>query len=758
MRNYFRFLFLILLLSKGSISFGQNVRGFYLCGLYDFLGNPTKEDSILQYAQSNGFNYFAFYDLGYINWNSSTDKDQLGAFITKARIQYGVSQFGAVVESYDYAANKILPYNNSRNTSDEKFDVINQEFEFWANATISSSYCSHYLSPGGYSCDTAGAWKFAWLQFSLIDSMCAANGLISEVYVGWPTAGQMSQLASIADRILLHAYRVNDADVYAYSKNRLKDIASINTPTNVLPIFSSEPVFMGPWLNSNSQSKPFQTYSNNLSQETGSFKQFINLEGYQWFTYNLMPKTNLASATISASGPTSFCSGGSVTLTANPGVSYLWSPGGETSQSITVTSAGTFSVTVVNSTGNSAISSPIDVTIATSGSTPSIYASGPLSFCPGGSVTLTASQASNYLWSTGETTQSIVVYTSGAFSVTTGSGSCTGTSTAMYVNAASVATTPTITTTGSLNVCPGSSVMLTSSPANGYLWSTGETTQSIVVSSAGSYTVNAYSGPNCSAASVPVQVNNLSAPAAPSISVTGPTTLTQAQPTVSLMASYSNDYLWTTGETTQTIVVNTAGSYIVKITDSNGCFAESSPLTISSTACVPPAVPTITLSGPSIINPGQSITLTSSQAPGYLWATGETTQSITVYAPGTYYVRVYNSGYCYSNSLPLTVIPGQSSGSTDVPFIANGNSENIFLSANPNPAREFVNLAFHSNKTEHYSIKLFDITGREIMMQSGTSATGLNEIPIDVSSLRRGLYLVSLMGDERKEVVKLILE
>ena len=605
MLKYFRFLFLVLLLIKSTVSNGQNVRGFYLCGLYDFLGNPAKEDSILQYAQSNGFNYFAFYDLGYINWSNAADKDRLGAFISKARLQYGVSQFGAVVESYDYAANKILPYNNSRNSNDEKFNVINQEFEFWANATISSSYCGHYLSPNGYSCDTAGAWKFAWLQFSLIDSMCAANGLISEVYVGWPTAGQMSQLASIADRILLHAYRVNDADVYAYSKNRLKDIAAINTTTKVLPIFSSEPVFMGPWLNSNTQTKPFQTYSNDLAQEMGSFKQFINLDGYQWFTYNLMPKTNLASATISANGPLSFCLGGSVVLTSNPGASYLWSPGGETTQSITVTTAGTFSVTVINASGNSATSTPLDVILSNSGSTPSISASGPLSFCPGGSVTLTTSQSNNYLWSNGETTQSIIVYTSGIYSVTTGSGSCTGTSIATNVNATSIATTPTISTTGSLNVCPGSTVMLTSSPANGYVWSNGETTQSIIVSSAGNYTVNAYSGPNCSALSLPVQLYNLNAPAAPSISVTGPTTLTTAQPTVTLMASFSNNYLWTTGETTQSIGVSAAGNYVVKITDSNGCYAESAPLMITSISCIPPAVPTITLSGPVILNPGQ---------------------------------------------------------------------------------------------------------------------------------------------------------
>ena len=53
---------------------GQNVRGFYLCNLDDFIGNAAKEDVILQYAQGNGFNYITFYDLGDINWSSSTDR------------------------------------------------------------------------------------------------------------------------------------------------------------------------------------------------------------------------------------------------------------------------------------------------------------------------------------------------------------------------------------------------------------------------------------------------------------------------------------------------------------------------------------------------------------------------------------------------------------------------------------------------------------------------------------------------------------
>ena len=51
-------------------------------------------------------------------------------------------------------------------------------------------------------------------------------------------------------------------------------------------------------------------------------------------------------------------------------------------------------------------------------SPPTITASGPTTFCSGGSVTLTASAGSSYLWSNGATTQSIVANNSGSYTVT----------------------------------------------------------------------------------------------------------------------------------------------------------------------------------------------------------------------------------------------------------------------------------------------------------------------------------------------------
>ncbi|HNQ61616.1 MAG TPA: hypothetical protein PKJ62_04430, partial [Bacteroidia bacterium] len=111
-----------------------------------------------------------------------------------------------------------------------------------------------------------------------------------------------------------------------------------------------------------------------------------------------------AVASISAGGPTSFCSGDSVVLTSSAGNTYSWSSG-ETTQSITVFNSNTYTVTVTGSCGTSTASQNVVVDPLP---VASIAASGPTSFCQGGSVTLSAAGPGPYLWSTGEKTSSIV--------------------------------------------------------------------------------------------------------------------------------------------------------------------------------------------------------------------------------------------------------------------------------------------------------------------------------------------------------------
>ncbi len=109
--------------------------------------------------------------------------------------------------------------------------------------------------------------------------------------------------------------------------------------------------------------------------------------------------------------------------------------------------------------------------------------------CPGQSLTLNAPTGYSYLWSTGATTESIDVTATGNYSVQLSNGSCT-----VYPASLNVTTnpdeTPTVTSAGNLSFCNGGTVILTSTPAASYSWSNGATTQSIDVTSTGSYSVS----------------------------------------------------------------------------------------------------------------------------------------------------------------------------------------------------------------------------------------------------------------------------
>ena len=149
---FFKVLLLIGLGSNPQISFGQsnNCRAFYLPHINTWLGNTVEENKILSYAANNRFNYIIFYDLHLLDYTNSIQTNYLASFLSRAKNNYGIIQTAACSETYSFFENKIIQYNNSRNVSSEKFNVLNYEFEFWVQSSIKQYYCNSYLNPGGY--------------------------------------------------------------------------------------------------------------------------------------------------------------------------------------------------------------------------------------------------------------------------------------------------------------------------------------------------------------------------------------------------------------------------------------------------------------------------------------------------------------------------------------------------------------------------------------------------------------------------------
>jgi gliding motility-associated-like protein len=157
--------------------------------------------------------------------------------------------------------------------------------------------------------------------------------------------------------------------------------------------------------------------------------------------------TNQDQVTVSIAAPptvavnnTTICSGQTATLTTTPssaGGTFLWSPGGQTSSSITVSPTTTTNYSVVYTlNGCSSTSATGTVTVAPS---PTVSVT-PVTFCPGAAVTLSASASpagGTFSWNPGgQTTNSITVSPTATTSYTVSytvpgcpAGTATGTAT-----------------------------------------------------------------------------------------------------------------------------------------------------------------------------------------------------------------------------------------------------------------------------------------------------------------------------------------
>jgi Secretion system C-terminal sorting domain/HYR domain len=312
-------------------------------------------------------------------------------------------------------------------------------------------------------------------------------------------------------------------------------------------------------------------------------------------TVNSLPAT----PTITAGGPTTFCTGDNVVLTSSSATGNVWSTGA-TTPSITVTTAGTYTVTVTSGGCISAASAGTIVTVNPIPATPTITAGGPTIFCTGGSVVLTSSSATGNTWSTGATTPSITVTTGGTYTVTVTSIGCT--------SAASAGTTVTIdalpTTAAAgvdLTACinPGSATMAANvptvgtgawsqvpgGPATAIIFTTGSATSNIGgLTTTGVYTfVWTISNGACppSRDTMTITVNTNPAP----FTLTGGGTFCPGTQTLTGPVDPNYTYTWQRsltgianpnsftafGGTTSTQAVTTSGNYRLVVTNQFGC-------------------------------------------------------------------------------------------------------------------------------------------------------------------------------------------
>ncbi len=470
------------------------------------------------------------------------------------------------------------------------------------------------------------------------------------------------------------------------------DSVTVVVNSNTTPTFTAvAPICSGATLS------PLSTISNNGITGTWS----PALSNTATTTYTFTPDTSQcaisttlaitvnpsATATITAGGATTFCSGGSVVLSANTGTgfTFVWKKNGTTitgatAATYTATTTGSYSVTVTNSSSCSATASAAAVTVNAL-PTATITAGGATTFCSGSSVVLNANTGTGltYVWRKngtaiiGATNATYTATTAGSYTVvTTNSNGCSRTSTAAVVSI-TASTTPIFTAVAP--ICSG--VTLNALPTSSINGITGTWSPALNNTATTTYTFTPTSGLCASSTTMSIAVNAL--PTA-IVTVGGSSSICIGSSVVlSTNTGTGLTYIWKNngtviaGATTEMYTANTAGSYTVNVTNANGCSASSSATTVSTintstpifTQVGPyfsgasiPALGTTSTNGISgtwspAINNTATTTYTFTPSAGQCAST--TTMTIIVNQPFQYNLTATDSSVCAGTTVTLSV-------------------------------------------------------------------------------------------------------
>jgi hypothetical protein len=402
---------------------------------------------------------------------------------------------------------------------------------------------------------------------------------------------------------------------------------------------------------------------------------------------------------VITSGPSTFCTPGSVTLTetSGTGLFYQWyntsgAIASATSATYIASATGRDSVLITNSFGCSRVSA---AAVVTANITPvaAITPSGSLAICSGSSTLLNAVTGTGYSYQwydgasaiPGATTSSHLVSGAGNYLVSvTGAGSCSSTSAVVTVSINPLPIT-TASASGPLNFCPGDSVTFTATAGADYSFQwyslsgaiTGATNIMYQAGSDGTYHAVVTNSYGCSANTVPFTVSLYPVPAA-TVTYSGPLSFCPGG-NVIIFASAGSGYTYQwysgggaiTGATGNSYTATGSGDDYAIITTANGCTT-----TTNSSHVVEIAVPYISAGGITKFCSGGNVIISASTAGAsgisYQWMKdstiipGATSSGYVVNVSGRYSCLVTISSSCFSvtNNIDVIVTP------TPVPVIS----------------------------------------------------------------------------------------
>ncbi|MCO4819169.1 MAG: T9SS type A sorting domain-containing protein [Bacteroidetes bacterium] len=277
---------------------------------------------------------------------------------------------------------------------------------------------------------------------------------------------------------------------------------------------------------------------------------------------------------------------------------------------------------------------------------------------------------------------------------------------------------------------------------SGYIWNdTASSLQNIRVTRAGSYHLTAF--------------NSFGCPSSDTIDLT-----TRNQPTFSLGSDFGlcagssrylvgpkdmTTYKWNNNSSNDSLLINTSGSYWLKVTDEFTCSYTDS-INVSNVS-----LPVISLGADTVICIGDSLRLSpGSGYASYDWSTTETTEVIYVMSKNTYSVTVADQNGC----------EGSASINVDT-MTCNSAIENLSvtgLRVFPNPTTDHIVVAFGATTTDKLTTRITDISGKVLQEELFSTYPGENQVTIKLSEIPSGQYFLWLGNSNGSTTLKIVVE
>ena len=439
----------------------------------------------------------------------------------------------------------------------------------------------------------------------------------------------------------------------------------------------------------------------------------------------------------------SICIGGSVTLAANGASNYNWMPGNLSGFLVSVSPTATTTYTVTGTNANACVNTATITVIVNPLPLVTANSTAP-SICIGGSVTLTGGGAATYTWDNNVMDAVSFVPTATTTYMVTGTDVNACMNTAMIT--VTVNPLPVVTATSSAaSVCTGGSVTLTGGGASTYTWDNNVIDAvSFVPTATTTYMVTGTDLNGCvNTATTTVTVNSL-----PLVSLGQD--LIQCGGTAMLNAgNMGSTYMWSNASTTQTITVSASGTYIVVVTDVNGCNgSDTAVVTINSNPSVSAAA-----SSSVVCVDDANVTLIGTPTGG-VWS-GPGVNGL-LFSPTAAGVGLQSAVYSYTD---ITGCEGMDSVSIQVNACV-GLAENILangVSVYPNPNSGTFIVSANVNVNE-LTLEMLDLQGRVVFYSMGNNIQSGFTKQINMENVANGVYMLRVTTSKEQVSLKVAVQ